>query len=82
MRYVVEGAQLGGRVIHRRLLEAFGVGFQEFGSFWSPDPAIQSSWPAVLKSLTRVESRDSLAEAARSARSTFRHMKIYLAVRE
>jgi heme oxygenase len=82
MRYVVEGAQLGSRVIQRSLREAFGPGLGEFGSFWTPDVAWQQCWPAVLGELARLETRETLAAAARAARLTFRHMELCLAVRE
>jgi heme oxygenase len=79
MRYVVEGAQLGSRIVHNHLYTAFGDQLREFGSFWTPGSALQSSWPGVLKGLDRVDSRQSLADAVRSARLTFRHMELYLA---
>jgi heme oxygenase len=79
MRYVVEGAQLGSRVIYGHLYAAFGVRLSEFGSFWMPGSALQGSWPLLLKNLARIESRPSLAAAAHSARLTFRYMGHYLA---
>ncbi len=82
MRYVVEGAQLGSRVIYSHLYAAFGDKLSEFGSFWMPDSIFPSSWPGVLKSLARVDSREALAGVARAARRTFRHMELYLAVEE
>jgi heme oxygenase (biliverdin-IX-beta and delta-forming) len=80
IRYVVEGAQLGGRVIHGILYETFGDRLLEIGSFWTPDPAQQGTWQAQLKCLSRLDSRDSLAAAARAARSTFRRMAADLTV--
>jgi len=82
MRYVVEGAQLGNRLIYNHLRATFGDQLREFGSFWMPGSVLQSSWPSLLKSLARMESRESLAAAARTARATFRHMEQYLAVAE
>ena len=82
MRYVVEGAQLGSRVIYGHLHKAFGERLSEFGTFWTPDPTLQSIWPHLLKILGRLESRDSLAAAARAARMTFRHMAANLAAEE
>jgi heme oxygenase len=78
MRYVVEGAQLGSRLIYGHLYGVFGHKLSGFGSFWMPGSVLQGSWPCVLKSLARMESRASLAVAARSARLTFRHMDRYL----
>jgi heme oxygenase len=78
MRYVVEGAQLGSRVIYGHLRMTFGEKLDGFGSFWAPDPARESSWPGVLRSLAQVKSRNSLAAAALTARVTFRHMEHYL----
>jgi len=80
MRYVVEGAQLGGRVIHGILYKTFGDRLLEIGSFWTPDPAQEASWPALLNSLPRLDSRDSLAAAARAARLTFRRMAAELTI--
>jgi heme oxygenase len=82
VRYVVEGAQLGSRVIYGHLHEAFGGRLSEFGTFWTPGSILQCSWPHLLKILGRMESRESLAAAARAARMTFRHMAANLAVLE
>jgi len=82
VRYVVEGAQLGSRVIYGHLHEAFGGRLSEFGTFWTPGSILQCSWPHLLKILGRMESRESLAAAARAARMTFRHMAANLAVSE
>ncbi|MDQ2948289.1 MAG: hypothetical protein M3Y27_20520 [Acidobacteriota bacterium] len=79
MRYVVEGAQRGSRIIYRHLSAAFGDQLQTIGSFWIPGSDLQSSWSDVLKSLARVNSRESLAGAGRAARLTFHHMNLYLA---
>ena len=78
MRYVVEGAQLGNRIIHKHLRVAFGSRIEEFGSFWMPDSAFQCNWRDVLNGIARLQSRDSLAAAARAARMTFRHMELSL----
>jgi heme oxygenase len=82
VRYVVEGAQLGSRVIYGHLREAFGERLNEFGTFWTPGSIPQCSWPHLLRILGRMESRESLAAAARAARMTFRHMAANLAVLE
>jgi heme oxygenase len=82
VRYVVEGAQLGSRVIYGHLHKAFGGELSEFGTFWTPGSIMQGSWPQLLKILGRMESRDSLAAAARAARTTFRLMAAHLAVLE
>jgi heme oxygenase len=73
MRYVVEGAQLGSRVIHSALSKIFGDTFEAAGSFWSPEAPWQGSWPFVANGLLQLESRPSLASAARAARQSFRH---------
>ncbi len=80
MRYVVEGAQLGGRLIYRHLDLAFGTELNEFGSFWKPGAIPQSSWPDLLRSLSLIATRNALADAAWAARTTFRHMELHLAV--
>jgi heme oxygenase len=82
VRYVVEGAQLGSLVIYGHLREAFGRRLSEFGTFWTPGSILPCSWPHLLKILARMESRESLAAAARAARITFRHMAANLAVLE
>jgi heme oxygenase len=82
MRYVVEGAQLGSRVIYGHLHKSFGERLSEFGTFWTPDLTLQSVWPHLLKILGGMESRHALAAAARAARMTFRHMAANLAVKE
>jgi heme oxygenase len=80
MRYVVEGAQLGGRIIYSRLYLAFGAELNRFGSFWIPGAIPQSSWPDLLRSLALLVTRESLADAARASRATFRQMEMHLAV--
>jgi heme oxygenase len=82
MRYVVEGAQLGSRIIYGQLRAAFGDGMYEFGTFWIPASFPQNSWPSLLQCLARLESRDGLAAAVRSARLTFRHMELFLCVND
>ena len=74
IRYVVEGAQLGGRFIYGQLCCRFGAGVHAFGTFWNPESYPQGGWSNFLKSLTRVESREGLASCVRMARLTFRHM--------
>jgi hypothetical protein len=54
----------------------------EFGTFWTPGSTLQCSWPQLVKILARMESRESLAAAARAARMTFRHMAANLGVPE
>jgi heme oxygenase len=82
MRYVVEGAQLGSRLIYRHLQEVFGDRLQAYGSFWAADLTFLAAWPGVLAALSGLESRQSLAAAARAARFTFRHMERHLALQE
>ncbi len=82
MRYVVEGAQLGSRFIYGHLYRNFGDKLSVFGSFWIPGSDLQGSWPMVVKSLARMDSRASLAASARAARVTFRHMERFLAGNE
>ena len=60
MRYVVEGAQLGGRVIYGHLYLTFGAELNRCGSFWLPGAIPQSSWPDLLKSLALIITRESL----------------------
>jgi len=82
VRYVVEGAQLGSRVIYGHLREASGERLNEFGTFWTSGSIPQCSWPHLPRILGRMESRQSLAAAARAAHMTFRHMAANLAVLE
>jgi heme oxygenase len=55
MRHVVEGEQIGSRLVYRHLQETFGEEPVVFGSFWVPDSLVQSSWPGVLTALSRLE---------------------------
>lgn len=82
IRYVVEGAQLGARFIFGQLSSTFGASIHEFGTFWNPEFYPQGSWPELLNSLTRVESRDGVARCVRAARATFRHMDLCLGSNE
>ncbi|MEO8660393.1 MAG: biliverdin-producing heme oxygenase [Bryobacteraceae bacterium] len=81
MRYVVEGAQLGSRLIYRHLLGVFGEDIGRIGSFWILSSTPKNTWPDLMRELERVGSRDSLASAVQSARRTFRHMAQYLDVK-
>jgi heme oxygenase len=78
IRYVVEGAQLGGRFIYGQLCCTFGAGVDEFGTFWIPEAYTERCWPSVLNSVARVESRDALASCVRTARLTFQHIELCL----
>lgn len=78
IRYVVEGAQLGNRVICRYLEKIFSDELDRIGSFWRGGPDIQKSWPLLLGCIEKLGGRGDQADAAHAARRSFLHMKVYL----
>jgi heme oxygenase len=79
MRYVIEGSNLGARVIYRSLqkseiAEAIGVG----KCYWSLAQSWQSSWPALLRQLADLRTLDEWDEAANSACLVFEHFIRFL----
>lgn len=74
VRYVVEGAQIGSRFIYHHLRSRFGDDLREFGTFWMSASDAPGCWTGVLQSLADLDSRESVAVAARAARTVFRHM--------
>lgn len=81
MRYVIEGAQLGSRVIERNLSQsAIASQLTSARQFWSSGRAWQSAWPVLLNQLATLHDRTELAQSVRVARSTFRHFIASLAI--
>ncbi len=81
MRYVIEGAQLGSRVIERNLSQsALAPQLANARQFWSSGRAWQRAWPALLNELSTLHDRTELAQSVRAARSTFRHFIASLAL--
>jgi heme oxygenase len=74
MRYVAEGAQLGGQVITKKLLSSdLASRLDTIGSFWTDFSQPANQWPAFLNSLEKLQHRQEIAHAIRSARLTFKH---------
>lgn len=74
MRYVIEGAQLGSRVIERNLSQSdIASLLTNARQFWSSGLAWQRGWPLLLNQLSTLQNRTELAQSVRAARSTFQH---------
>ncbi|MBT8438933.1 MAG: biliverdin-producing heme oxygenase [Gammaproteobacteria bacterium] len=79
MRYVAEGAQLGGQVITKKLLSSdLASQLDTIGSFWTDFSQPANQWPAFLDSLEQLQYRKEIAHAIRSARVTFKHFIHYM----
>lgn len=72
--YVVEGSELGGRVIRKRLEEHLDGGALRADAFFATDPdRVRERWTAFRDELERrLAPGDSLGEAVSAARSTLR----------
>lgn len=74
MRYVVEGSNLGSRVIYRALqnsMIARPIGVDK--CYWSHAQTWQDSWPILLRLLANLRTQDEWDEAADSACLVFEH---------
>lgn len=74
MRYVIEGSNLGARVIYRSLQNsaiAQSIGVDK--CYWSLAQTWQSSWPALLRQLAELRTHEEWDEAANSAYLVFEH---------
>ena len=80
MRYVVEGAQFGNRVIGRNLQAAFGPAAVEICSAWLPGADAGNAWPDVMAALSALDSRRDVAAALRGARRMFDYFSVQLCV--
>ena len=80
MRYVVEGAQFGNRVIGRNLQAAFGPAAVEIYSAWLPAADAGNGWPDVMAALSALDSRRDVAAALRGARRMFDYFSVQLCV--
>lgn len=79
MRYVIEGANLGARVIYRALQKTEIVQAIEVDKcYWSLAQTWQTSWPPLLRQLTALRTHDEWHEAADSACSMFDHFIHFL----
>ncbi|RFC39655.1 MAG: Heme oxygenase [Candidatus Nitrotoga sp. CP45] len=74
MRYVIEGANLGAKVIAINLSRS-GISTQIMlaNSFWSNTNPWQNCWPIMVRMLAVLQSRAEIAQSAWAARLTFRH---------
>ena len=80
MRYVVEGAQFGNRVIGRNLQAAFGAGAQDICSAWMTGAEANAVWPGLMAALAALDSRRDVAAALRGARRMFGYFVARLCV--
>ena len=80
MRYVVEGAQFGNRVIGRNLQAAFGPAAVEICSAWLPGADAGNGWPDVMAALSTLDSRRDVAAALHGARRMFDYFSVQLCV--
>lgn len=79
MRYVIEGSNLGARVIYRSLQNseiAHLIGVDK--CYWSFAQTWQLSWPALLRQLADLRTHDEWEEAANSACLVFEHFIRFL----
>jgi heme oxygenase len=79
MRYVIEGSNLGARVIYRALQNskiAQPIAVEK--CYWSLAQTWQTSWPALLRQLTDLHTQDEWDEAANSACLVFEHFIHFL----
>lgn len=80
MRYVIEGAQFGNRVIGRNLQAAFGTAADDICTAWQPCARTDDGWASVMAALSALETRRDVAAALRGARLTFRYFVANLCV--
>lgn len=73
MRYVVEGASLGAKVIARNLASApIAAQLPQTPVFWMSSPPWQGCWPVMMQELSGLSSLSEQVQAAKAARSMFR----------
>jgi heme oxygenase len=73
MRYVVEGASLGAKVIARNLASApIAAQLPRMPVFWVSSPPWQGCWPLLMHELSGLTSLSEQVQAAKAARSMFR----------
>ncbi len=83
MRYVIEGSNLGAKVIASNLSRAkISSQINHANRFWSGTNPWHNCWPIMLKQLAALQSRSETAQAARAARRTFRHFTNCLLVKQ
>lgn len=73
MRYVIEGASLGAKVIARNLASApIAAQLRQTPVFWVSSPPWQGCWPLLMQELSGLTSPSEQVQAAKAARSMFR----------
>lgn len=83
MRYVVEGAQLGGRLIERNLAQSdIAPTLMHAKQFWSSPITSKNCWPTLLSLLDKLHERNDLADAISTARRTFHHFVKCLSIQQ
>lgn len=79
MRYVIEGSNLGARVIYRALQNsAIAQSIVVDKCYWSLAQTWQTAWPALLRQLADLRTHDEWDEAANSACLVFEHFIRFL----
>lgn len=79
MRYVIEGSNLGARVIYRALQKTeIAQAIEVDKCYWSLAQTWQTSWPPLLRQLADLRTQDAWHEAADSACSMFEHFIHFL----
>lgn len=74
MRYVIEGSNLGAKVIASNLSRSnIATDITLAHSFWSNTNPWHNCWPIMVRLLAVLQSRDEIAQSAWAARRTFRH---------
>jgi heme oxygenase len=79
MRYVIEGSNLGARVIYRALQHsAIAQTIAVDQCYWSHAQAWQLAWPALMRQLSDLHTAQEYEEAADSACLVFEHFIRFL----
>lgn len=80
VRYVVDGAHFGNRLIARTLVSSPLARLLPPDSFWNTPFVAPEDWRGLCRQLENIEDRNQLADAARSARGVFWHFRRHLAL--
>lgn len=74
MRYVIEGSNLGAKVIASNLSRSnIATHINLANCFWSNTNPWHNCWPIMVRLLAVLQSRDEIAQSAWAARRTFHH---------
>jgi len=74
MRYVIEGSNLGAKVIASNLSRSnIATHITLADCFWSNTNPWHNCWPIMVRLLAVLQSRAEIAQSAWAARRTFHH---------